>query len=402
MTDAPVISISSGIVKSSPSPISAYGYHTSAVMGSDISDDNHHQSYNSRNSSEYSLSTPGGHHHPGLSEIDTRLASRLERIKLPKPPIPTSPKPQFNRTTSGQLSHRKISPSPSVRHMSTGLSETDSLPPTTNFLQADERADLIKKTRKLQQMFGQTPGADALASQDTRNHLASSTRPGHQRGAFSMQVDPSTSPTWPPFDGTQYLTASGRRHSSPLSPSDFPFLSDQSRHPLSFSTRSMESESSSTHRRRRSTTSIFDLSDDETNDGRKRRPPTDLRSAPLFPENMTEAEQAEEDRRRKREKLVRLHRFLGSRVPMDLVLGLKDDAKANLPPLSNVPDERETRKPWLRRRRSSSAVALPVSWSDDIDRLKEELDNREKAVNVRRALKMEKVFTALFVIISID
>jgi len=47
---------------------------------------------------------------------------------------------------------------------------------------------------------------------------------------------------------------------------------------------------------------------------------------------------------------------------------------------------------WTRRRRSSSPVAKPSSWSDDIDRVKEDLNEREKAINVRRAVKMEKVF----------
>jgi len=46
-------------------------------------------------------------------------------------------------------------------------------------------------------------------------------------------------------------------------------------------------------------------------------------------------------------------------------------------------------KEWLRRRRSSSAGDLPA-WSDDLDRMKEDLNNKEKAINVRRAQKMEK------------
>ena len=43
------------------------------------------------------------------------------------------------------------------------------------------------------------------------------------------------------------------------------------------------------------------------------------------------------------------------------------------------------------RRRSSSAAEFKSNWSGPDDRVKEELDEREKAINVRRAVKMEKV-----------
>jgi hypothetical protein len=109
----------------------------------------------------------------------------------------------------------------------------------------------------------------------------------------------------------------------------------------------------------------------------------------------------DDDRRRKRERLAKLHRFLGSRVPANLVLGI-DDVEASLPPALDKPPnkgspaERESddsaRKAWLKRRRSSSVAAPPSSWPDELDRGKEELDDREKAINVRRAQKMEKVF----------
>jgi len=117
-------------------------------------------------------------------------------------------------------------------------------------------------------------------------------------------------------------------------------------------------------------------------------------------ENMSPEEQSEELRRRKREKLAKLHRFLGSRVPAHLVLGLPD-AELSLPPAldsdnmagSTTPESDDaTRKAWLRRRRSSSAAIISSSWSDEIDRIKADLNDREKAINVRRAQKMERVF----------
>lgn len=96
----------------------------------------------------------------------------------------------------------------------------------------------------------------------------------------------------------------------------------------------------------------------------------------------------DDERRRRREKIAKLHRFLGSHVPTSLVLGLNDvdDALPALdPPIST------TSPRYPSRRRSSSAAELKRNWFDGDDRVKEELDEREKAINVRRALKMEKV-----------
>ena len=56
-----------------------------------------------------------------------------------------------------------------------------------------------------------------------------------------------------------------------------------------------------------------------------------------------------------------------------------------------APEEADVRKVKMRRRRSSSAAEFSRTWSDDIDRLKQGLNEREKAINVRRAIKMEKV-----------
>lgn len=96
----------------------------------------------------------------------------------------------------------------------------------------------------------------------------------------------------------------------------------------------------------------------------------------------------EEDRRRRREKIAKLHRFLGSRVPTSLVLGFSasDDA---LPSLDRTKDN--VRASRHNRRRSSSATETRSNWFGPDDRMKEELDEREKAINVRRAIKMEKV-----------
>ncbi|KAI0068020.1 hypothetical protein BV25DRAFT_505800 [Artomyces pyxidatus] len=97
----------------------------------------------------------------------------------------------------------------------------------------------------------------------------------------------------------------------------------------------------------------------------------------------------DDDRRRNREKLAKLHRFLGSRVPADLVLGPSDSEPALPLPMPTALATKERRH---LRRRSSSAAELKSSWYDDVDRVKEDLDEREKAIIVRRAIKMEKMF----------
>ena len=100
----------------------------------------------------------------------------------------------------------------------------------------------------------------------------------------------------------------------------------------------------------------------------------------------------EEERRRRREKIAKLHRFLGSRVPTSLVLGFSASHDA-LPALDRTIDNVRTSTSTGRhnRRRSSSAAETRSNWFGPDDRMKEELDEREKAINVRRAIKMEKV-----------
>jgi len=107
---------------------------------------------------------------------------------------------------------------------------------------------------------------------------------------------------------------------------------------------------------------------------------------------MTHIYSPEDDRRRRREKIAKLHRYLGSRVPTSLVLGPNntDDALPALDPGIGIVSARHPN-----RRRSSSAAELKRNWFNGDDRVKEELDEREKAINVRRAVKMEKVWSVL-------
>ena len=303
------------------------------------------------------------------------------RSSSPKPPLPIAPKPVFDRSAP------KTSPRPH-QHDEPELP----LPPTTNFLDIEERSELVRKNQKLARLLGQSPGPDATISPLTR----------HLRGALSMSNNSDISVHTP--SSTRLAAASyGRRHSIPMS------LGDSGSNPVKTVDRGSRSNDPEQHASV-SPTSFIDLSDDlglaPHDTPMKAGARISYSSTQSLFENISPEQQAEEERKRKRHKLAKLHRFLGSRVPTGLVLGL-DVAEVSLPPEATVSamedDEDLSRKMWMRRRRSSSASVFPSTWSDDLDRLKEDLNEKEKAINVRRAQKMEKVHTLLsrFFLISL-
>ncbi|KAF6754301.1 hypothetical protein DFP72DRAFT_1068752 [Ephemerocybe angulata] len=385
------------------------------------------------------------------------------RSRSPKPPVPRTPKPIFSRKPLSEQSSPTESPVATSLIFEGYLSNDSSdPPPTTNWLGQEERADLVRKSRKLARVFGRTPGADVMAYQDgsrstsqARGKVAS-----HQRAPLSISNDLNgpagprnrRASAWPSPTDSHFSTNSGsRRHSLPLSPDDISFLNVssplydislsqvasqfrgessnagtpsasriQAQEPLndrSAVTHHSTGSNKATHNGTSSPsrTSFIDWSDEEGLDdglsiisqepprkaGGNRRPTSPAHS---FFENMTPEEQAEEEKRRKREKLAKLHRFLGSTVPVNLVVGTDTENTMPVQPTRPYTDsatargrpgsdqDEATRKAWLRRRRSSSACALPSHWSDDVDRMKEELNTKEKLLNVRRAQKMEKVF----------
>ena len=434
---------------------------------------------------------------PPPSSGSTKL--RLAPITPPsqgaeKPPIPTAPKPDFSyRSRTGNKSSPVQSKKPSsLSHYPTADPEpSHSSFAASNALSAKERAERVRTTRKLAQVFGQPPGVSPI-SQDSPQELSLPNGclprvPGpltlnlnakrrHHRPVVSMSdevpqpsavtpvYDATGRVVWPPPDGVRYVTLAPRRHSAPLSPEDFAFVVPR-KSPASGSDGSsmtptddddspvihigpvqrssletvtgtearaemgassmVSSRWSRTRAAPRSPASFMDLSDEEgANDGisellpetpklgRRRGEPRSPSTASLA-ESLASDELAEDERRRKREKLAKLHRFLGSRVPPHLVLGPLDEGitpfpspaptftlappPALAPPLSSAPrrigEEDDIHRAKMRRRRSSSAAEFSHTWSDDIDRLKQGLNDREKAINVRRAVKMEKVST---------
>jgi hypothetical protein len=78
-----------------------------------------------------------------------------------KPPVPTTAKPMFERRGRRvRLQECSVSASPQPPFMCLEVP----LPPTTNMIHANERADLIRRNRKLVQLLGHTPGAEMAAS----------------------------------------------------------------------------------------------------------------------------------------------------------------------------------------------------------------------------------------------
>jgi len=314
------------------------------------------------------------------------------QLRSSKPPIPTTPKPKFSRVTTRtrQPFSMPSTPPPSTQ---------SDLPPTTNFLDIDERADLVRKSRKLARVFGQTPGADAMAQQESGRSPNNTFLQTRSRGVVRRSVQ-------------QPLGVAGpRRHSMPLTPDDVSFLSikspafdgypslsnskihDEMDPQARPSSSDVAPRDASNQIRSSLSTSFIDLSDDGV-----KASSTSL-AIPNSPslEIMSLEESADSERRRKRERLAKLHRFLGSRVPANLVLGI-EDVEASLPPPTPMgslseSDDANIRKIWLKRRRSSSAALATPAWNDGLERAKAELDDREKAINVRRAQKMEKVCT---------
>lgn len=232
-------------------------------------------------------------------------------------------------------------------------------------------------------------------------------------------LHPSDKGVWPPPEETVYLNINGRRHSTPLSPVTISTVwgSNEDDSVFDHDQRSFRSDRHSRVRLSRkerspslivspvpSHTSFIDLSDDDSSAETQkyvtahRRQTSFSRQSTVGDDTaslstLTSTQVHEEDRRRKREKLVKLHRFLGSRVPTELVLGSDLTLSPPLPsPAFPEIEPEDTRKKFrMRKRRSVSLTDYTKPLVTREDRMKSELDMEEKALNVRRAAKMEKV-----------
>lgn len=164
-----------------------------------------------------------------------------------KPALPTTPKPDFRRSRSAQPSAKLPLPyksaSPALFPRSGGQTPThtmsprlpsdpisaSSLPPTTNHLSPQERADLIRKTRKLTQVLGQTPSPVSRVSEDADDFTTSNclppvvpSRKAHPRAAHSVPVAPVlTIPSNVGLSNNQFLGTNAVEKKSTLSPMTF-------------------------------------------------------------------------------------------------------------------------------------------------------------------------------------
>jgi hypothetical protein len=305
------------------------------------------------------------------------------------------------------------------------LGESPNLPPTTNQLSSHKRTELVRRTQKLAKVFGETPGASMVSKMREGQHrppnlsLSSKAKASpaeralrHVRGAASISNNSS---------GTDRLhldteqDISRRRHSAPMSPTQLSALSLQLSGESGHSpyldgenqSKSASHDALSLHatslKSIDSPVSFIDLSEED--DSSYKTPHSASRDVILTRDRrdfslpptpaLTEEALAEEERRRKRKKLAKLHRFLGSCVPADLALGVVDPLEDDLPipsPATNTSGGalNEDRVRWSRRR-SNTVATLGAGDVDAWDRLKENLHGEEKAISVRRAQKMEKV-----------
>jgi hypothetical protein len=116
-----------------------------------------------------------------------------------------------------------------------------------------------------------------------------------------------------------------------------------------------------------------------------------LPPSPVSPSFETDAEI---DRKRKRARLAKLHRYLGGDVPAEKVLGITEYMRDLDLPSTEASGPAQEERAWrnLTWRRKSMVATFP-NWEEEIGESmhKDELSEREKATNVKRAYKMEKV-----------
>ena len=386
-----------------------------------------------------------------------------------KPPLPNSRKPP-------QLLRKAVAASspPSPRY-TPHYPHQQALPPTTNTRGASERQELVRKHRKLAQVFGEGvsgvlgPNDDVAQLGRARGWGAVPPRSQHRRGSLSTGGNDDVREqlfALPPL----------RRYSTPTSTEFREYVK---------AVQSVQAEGGDGNgngngngartgagggatitrgqaRGSGSPESFMELSDDEpdtttttttTTTTRLRLADDDLSIRTLGHNDDPEVAAAEQDRKKMREKLAKLHRFLGSRVPVELALGAEyvfkeqdlprpagtasAPTRAFIGGMVTVADNRDGNvvkdggKKWKRRRRSSSSGALPGytvvhsralskgGEAGDVlhlrgggctlaaasasaaaeERMKDELGGKERALNLKRANKMEQVcFVCLLIV----
>lgn len=420
-----------------------------------------------------------------------------------KPPIPITPKPTLllrkavaassppspkqHYNVQSYHHHHQQQPASQYHH-----NQQQPLPPTTNTRNASERQELLRKHRKLAQVFGEGVSGVLGSNDDLQPYVGRSRVRGpvppssHRRGSLSAGARED-------LRGQVLVLPPLRRHSTPSS-AEFGEIAVTKVVPAperqgsggdrSKSGRAGEAETGSgnlnvrTGRGRskspESPESFMELSDHDDQGGstqhrglgRQTRGGDDvsvLSTGTLDPDpdhdhshdhGDPKVVKVEVERKKMRDKLAKLHRFLGSRVPVELALGAEwvlKDLDLPEPAAAPAPAPAPTRPPpavtsssgvgslappvgsdminvnvkdggkkWKRRRRSSSSGALPgyvsvnahsahlsssdpqlqsqrwdlcaAAASEASERMKDELGEKERALNLKRANKMEQMF----------
>lgn len=115
-------------------------------------------------------------------------------------------------------------------------------------------------------------------------------------------------------------------------------------------------------------------------------------------------EEWQQERQRKRQQLAKIHRYLGSKVPAELVTGFSSATmeKMMVPPVPAVRPRATDNGPvsnvkeWQKRRRSSSAAQMEAGdrrgRPAPVRNLSETLSSSEKMAIIKRAQKIEQIF----------
>ena len=152
--------------------------------------------------------------HSSDSDASHRSPTPLLNTAPTKPPVPTTPKPAFMKRSRSAQPPPTRRPAPGDSPGTQEAAYSSDLPPTTNFLNPHERAERLRKARKIAQLLGQTPAAveslaishvayEANGPKGTVLSATSAVAVGpvidisrqsmkklHQRGAVSMSVSP--------------------------------------------------------------------------------------------------------------------------------------------------------------------------------------------------------------------
>ncbi|KAG8686917.1 hypothetical protein FRC09_013843 [Ceratobasidium sp. 395] len=330
----------------------------------------------------------------------------------PPPPPPALPLPAF-KATHGRK-HSSSDPSAGIMRPRPSTSDR---PATTNVRSASERAEMLKKARKIQQLLGDVPTEDACEGSFYR----------HSRAARSEDFGDEEFP----------VRLGGRRHSNPGTFSDVVVGEEKEVEGEKVTVGRVPSQNRNQlkrgfHRPTASASSALQLlppmipvspalispdsygllspepetaksvDEDRAKVGSEAGVGSPKSEKPLIEDSLGLGDETEDElalaRRAKRAKVAKLNRYLGSRVPAHLVLGLDEswDYEQGLPEPEPELGVKTEERGLLER--TGSGLRVGGRRKVEVEEAEEEIgdlsvmSSEEKARAVRRKAKMEKMF----------